>query len=89
MPVIPVVTWLVSKVPGSSIPDQLTPGESGGKPAPGKPDAEGDKPGQDQPGQAPGKQPVSPGKPGESRQEIKSVPSGATEKGDNVPDFIG
>ncbi|WP_143313900.1 hypothetical protein [Corynebacterium appendicis] len=80
------MTWLIDKIPSSSNPDQTAPdkpGQPGEKPAPGKPDAEGDKP-----SQAPVEHPVNPGKPGESRQEIKSVPSGATEKGDNVSDFI-
>ncbi|MCQ4623261.1 hypothetical protein [Corynebacterium sp. CCUG 70398] len=52
----------------------------------------GDKPQQaesGQPGRAPGGQPAQPGKPGGGRQSIQSVPSGATAKSGNVPDFIG
>ena len=63
-------------------------GKQGDEPKGGR----GDKPQQaesGQPGRAPGGQPAQPGKPGGGRQSIQSVPSGATAKSGNVPDFIG
>ena len=91
-----------SPAPGKPSPGESAPGQ-GDKPVtdkPGDSDEPGDKPkdGQcdepqqaesGQPGRAPGGQPAQPGKPGGDRQYIQSVPSGATAKSGNVPDFIG
>nr|VDG64157.1 Uncharacterised protein [Streptococcus thermophilus] len=94
IPVIPGLIWLTGKIPGMSsnptppntpVPgDNPKPGQPGDNPKPGQP---GDKPDAQQPGTP--EQPGQPGAPGEGRQPIQSVPSGATEKGDDVADFIG
>ncbi|MCQ4619589.1 hypothetical protein KBX10_11010 [Corynebacterium sp. CCUG 59401] len=102
VPVIPGLIWLFNQGPGtSSTPtpgkpdDNPQPGKPGDNPQPGKPGdnpkpetpREGDKPQQARPGTP--EQPVKPGAPSDGRQPIQSVPSGATEKGNGVADFIG
>jgi len=83
IPAIPGLFWLFNKFPGMS-----------STPTPGQPGTPGDKPGKPGENPEPGlpgvpEQPVKPGTPGDGRQPIQSVPSGATEKGDDVADFIG
>lgn len=91
LPIIPGLAWLSGQIPGmSSNPSAPTPGQPGDQPKPGdnpQPGQPGDRPEPQQPGSP--EQPVKPGAPGEGRQPIQSVPSGATEKGNGVADFIG
>ena len=94
VPAVAGLIWLFNQGQGTS--SAPAPEKPGDKPQPGKPVHSGDTP---QPGNPvdepklgqPGspEQPVKQAAPGEGRQPIQSVPSGATEKSDDVADFIG
>lgn len=90
IPLVPAVIWFLGKDGGSSQPPAPAPAPAPGQPAPapapGQPaPAATTAPAQGEP--APAKPAQQPAKPGE-RQQIKSVPSGATELVEGVARFV-